>query len=91
LEFSLLDSDFIKNEALHGGAIYFGDKSNLSNTKSQDIKITMKNNNFMDNIADLFGGAIYSEFKTVNTFIEENNKISNNKLELLVEDYIFQN
>lgn len=79
MEFSLLDSDFIKNEALHGGAIYFGDKSNLSNTKSQDIKITMKNNNFMDNIADLFGGAIYSEFKTVNTFIEENNKISNNK------------
>ncbi|OUM63122.1 hypothetical protein PIROE2DRAFT_61476 [Piromyces sp. E2] len=74
-----LDSNkFYNNEAINGGAIYFSERKITEESNNSAI-ITIKNNNFYENKANEFGGAIYSKYNQLYMASAQNNNITNNK------------
>ncbi|OUM60238.1 hypothetical protein PIROE2DRAFT_14054 [Piromyces sp. E2] len=61
---------------MNGGALYLSDGSNIDFTN--DKPINFENNEFQENYADFFGGAIYSEFSKLNTASVKECIIKNN-------------
>ncbi|OUM56157.1 hypothetical protein PIROE2DRAFT_19370, partial [Piromyces sp. E2] len=77
----LENNTFIENRGLNGGAIYF--KEGIINNDGENGKIVIRNNIFNKNIADKFGGAIYSEYSKLYLAEAENNKITENKASIM--------
>ncbi|OUM60981.1 hypothetical protein PIROE2DRAFT_13142 [Piromyces sp. E2] len=65
---------------MKGGAIFFSNNDNINeiNTNKINEYISIENNILKQNIADYYGGAIYSEYNTINLIKFENNSIINN-------------
>lgn len=77
MELNLISNNFEKNKAINGGALYLADGIKLNN--DEDRKINIENNIFDENIAEDFGGAIYSNFSKLYLSTTKNNTISLNK------------
>jgi len=60
IELDLISNKFTKNYAINGGAIYI-DKRHVDNINVNNT-INIKRNIFHENLAENFGGAIYSDY-----------------------------
>ncbi|OUM63939.1 hypothetical protein PIROE2DRAFT_61010 [Piromyces sp. E2] len=76
MEFNLISNNFDGNKAKNGGALYFKNGKNIDNINNRPINI--ENNNFNNNMADYFGGAIYSEYSKLFLASITNNVIKDN-------------
>ncbi|ORX56013.1 hypothetical protein BCR36DRAFT_175699 [Piromyces finnis] len=76
MDLYIISNLFENNKAINGGAIYFEENKN-------DISINgsgkIENNTFINNIAENFGGAIYSKHNKLYLVDSNNNEIINNK------------
>jgi len=77
MELKLDSNNFIYNSAKNGGALYLSNKKDSSVSEKRAINIL--NNIFKYNIADNFGGAIYSEYDQMYLAVINNNTISYNE------------
>ena len=75
MDLNFTSNIFFYNKAFNGGALYLDDAPEID----QDIRpITFIGNRFDNNIAEDFGGAIYSGFSKMYTAIVSENTFSNN-------------
>ena len=78
MELSLNSNIFIDNNADNGGAIYFGNER--TNTDNMDNPTIIINSNiFKENKAELFGGAIYSNYHKLGQATVNDNQIVYNE------------
>jgi len=82
LELNLNSNSFGKNIAKNGGALYIG-KEKISDTQFEDKAIIFENNNFYENYAQMFGGAILLEYNKMYLAKTKNNNIINNKADIM--------
>jgi len=76
IKLNLTSNIFKNNKAANGGGIYLGDNKN-SLEENRNV-IFIKNNTFLNNYANNFGGAVYFKLlNNYNTTIIDNNVISN--------------
>ncbi|OUM69480.1 hypothetical protein PIROE2DRAFT_2569 [Piromyces sp. E2] len=75
MKVELISNQFYKNKAINGGAFYL--ESDINNNEKNII--TIKNNIFKENIAENFGGAVYSNFKNFYISNSLNNTITDNE------------
>jgi len=78
MELNFNSNNFFNNKAINGGALYFkksDDSVDIVNNKT----ISFSNNIFDKNIAENFGGAIYSEYDKLYLASFDNNTIKNNE------------
>ncbi|OUM65922.1 hypothetical protein PIROE2DRAFT_6993 [Piromyces sp. E2] len=78
----LISNVFENNEAVNGGAMYFKniDEKNILKVDDGDqLILNIENNTFIGNVADNFGGAIYSEFSKLHLASSKDNIIMYNK------------
>ncbi|ORX56025.1 hypothetical protein BCR36DRAFT_346553, partial [Piromyces finnis] len=68
---------FENNQAINGGALYFGDK--IGNNLNIDPYINIENNTFKRNLAENFGGAIYSKYTQMELAVFKKNEITFNE------------
>jgi len=76
IELNLSSNTFSHNRAVNGGALYIEDGTNIDNTTNKTISI--ENNTFNENIAEDFGGAIYTNFNKLNLATTNDNSFSYN-------------
>eukprot|EP00833_Pecoramyces_ruminatium_P013796 jgi/Orpsp1_1/1187828/evm.model.d7180000060425.1 len=64
LNITLNSNTFIKNKAINGGALYImnGINNNLEDVEEYKSDIIIENNSYENNVAENFGGAVYSNF-----------------------------
>jgi len=75
MEFHSISNSFNKNYAINGGAFYLKE-----NEISNGIKtLIIEDNNFTNNVAEDFGGALYFQFTKLNFDSSKNNIITHNK------------
>ncbi|ORX63531.1 hypothetical protein BCR32DRAFT_273406 [Anaeromyces robustus] len=77
MNIKLISNEFKNNRATNGGAIYLANGIN-TNEKNEE-KIYIERNIFHYNIAENFGGAIYSEYDKLYETKAKNNEIIMNK------------
>ncbi|OUM68061.1 hypothetical protein PIROE2DRAFT_4345, partial [Piromyces sp. E2] len=73
LSLNLTSNIFEKNQALNGGALFFGNK--IENNVNDALFINIENNIFKENFAENFGGAIYSNYNQLGLAISKDNQI----------------
>jgi len=78
MELNLNSNNFNKNTARNGGALYFGKEQKSDNTY-EEKEIVIENNNFNENYAEMFGGAIYSEYNKISLAKIKDNTVLFNK------------
>jgi len=88
LNLTITSSIFEENRAQNGGAIYFNEgindennnnNNNINNNNNNNNSITIKDTTFKNNIADYFGGAIYSDYEELYITNIENVEFISNK------------
>jgi len=77
MDLKLNSNYFGKNKARNGGALYFG-KEQKANTIYENKEIIIENNQFYENYAQMFGGAIYSEYTDIYLAKTKDNIVSYN-------------
>ncbi|OUM59931.1 hypothetical protein PIROE2DRAFT_63458 [Piromyces sp. E2] len=77
MKLELTSNIFSKNKGENGGALYFGMEK--ENNIYDNRTISIEDNNFYENEAYFFGGAIYTEYDKYKSASIKNNKISYNK------------
>ncbi|ORX57678.1 hypothetical protein BCR36DRAFT_459391 [Piromyces finnis] len=77
IDLELNHNEFFNNKAMNGGALYLTNGSNLK--ENETMNITIQNNIFQKNIANDFGGAIYSNFSKLYLASTKNNSIIYNE------------
>jgi len=82
MELYLNSNEFSYNKAKNGGAIYFG-KEQKDFMQYENKTMIIENNNFYDNYAQMFGGAIYSEYNRIYLAKIKKNNVKNNKSDIL--------
>ncbi|OUM59039.1 hypothetical protein PIROE2DRAFT_15554 [Piromyces sp. E2] len=75
IDLEIINSDFYGNHGLNGGAIYFDSEEDID---EYETYIKLFNNNFIDNIAGKYGGAIYSNYTNLYLADVANIMIKNN-------------
>jgi len=75
MEFYSISNNFNKNYAINGGAFYLKENKVSNGTKT----LIIEDNDFNDNIAEDFGGALYFHFSELNMDNSKNNIITHNK------------
>ncbi|KAG4085267.1 hypothetical protein H8356DRAFT_1298496 [Neocallimastix lanati (nom. inval.)] len=77
MELYLISNIFENNNAINGGALYLGKQDSIKQNINRTIVI--KNNIFRENIAENFGGGIYSEYSKLYLAETDNNTIIHNE------------
>jgi len=84
MKLDLISNTFKNNKGLNGGALYLSNgintktSNNYNNKMEKKDKITIENNVFVNNCAENFGGAIYSNYNKLYLASSLNNTISYN-------------
>ncbi|ORX54261.1 hypothetical protein BCR36DRAFT_410804 [Piromyces finnis] len=91
MELNLMSNTFDGNSGSNGGALYLED---IPSNENKGLNI--ENNIFNRNIAENFGGAIYSNFNHLDINNAKNNKITFNKAGIdgggvFIKDYYYKN
>jgi len=78
----LNSNEFGKNNARNGGAIYFG-KEQKTDALYENTEMIIENNKFYENMAEMFGGAIFTDYNKISLVTIKNNTVFNNKAGVL--------
>jgi len=79
MELHLNSNEFGKNKARNGGALYFGEEQKTDTSYAYKNKeMVIENNKFYENLAEMFGGAIYTNYNKISLVTIKNNTVINN-------------
>jgi len=82
MELNITSNRFNNNKAKNGAALYFGKEQN-NDIQYENKTMIIENNDFYKNSAQMFGGAIYSEYNKISLAKIKNNKIRFNTADIM--------